>query len=164
MALQAISYFCTMPILFHKSEGFPGKMSWELPVTLAVTKPGLWRSGLHLDSTPVSAAQATSGAERVCERQLHSKPGIPSVRQSHCTASSQPGSLKQHKNVLKPRGLPQESWSRLLSALCAEDSLGSKSATSLAWWLTAEIPWLRSYIWPSAIHFQNCLWNTLLLI
>lgn len=33
--------FCTMPILFHKLEGFPGKMPWGLPVTLAVTKPGL---------------------------------------------------------------------------------------------------------------------------
>lgn len=55
MALQAISYFCTMPILFHKLEGFPGKMPWGLPVTLAVTKPGLWRCGLHLDSPPVSS-------------------------------------------------------------------------------------------------------------
>lgn len=115
MALQAISHFCTMPILFHKLEGFPGKRPWGLPVTLAVTKPGLWRCGLHLDSSP--AAQATSRAERLCERELHSKPGILSVRQSHCTASSQPGSLEQHKNVLKPEGLTQESWSGLLSAL-----------------------------------------------
>lgn len=141
MALQAISYFCTPPILFHKLEGFPDKTPWGLPVTLAVTKPGLRRCGLYLDSSPVSAAQATSHAERVCERQLHSKPGILSGRQSHCTASSQPRSLEQQQNVLKSEGLTQESWAAFCS--CAEDSLGLKYATSLARGPTAEIPWIR---------------------
>lgn len=60
MALWAISYFCTVPILFSKLKGFPGKKPWGLPVTPAITKSGLWSCGLGLNSSLISAAQAMS--------------------------------------------------------------------------------------------------------
>lgn len=52
MALQAISYFCTMSMLFRKLEGFPGRIPWGLSPASPITMPTLKTHGSGLDVIP----------------------------------------------------------------------------------------------------------------
>lgn len=163
MALWATRYSCTMLILFRKLEVFPGKMPWGLPATWAITKPGLWRCGLGLDSSLVSAAQAMSGGMGKGSAKGSCAPSQEASLTGRALAEHLhwPRLLVQRKKVLKADGVTQESRSGLFSTL-----IWLKTTTSLAWWATAEITWTRWHdlFSTSAMNFQSCSSNILLHI